>query len=89
MPERTVIKLRRLPDGDYREGVEIGWKGRVLEVDLPSQEGGFPPGTPLEIDCGSMLYLGELQQGSGSTARILVEHSVDRAKLDSIQDAWE
>jgi hypothetical protein len=36
-----------------------------------------------------MLYLGELQQGSGSTARILVEHSVDRAKLDSIQDAWE
>jgi hypothetical protein len=35
-----------------------------------------------------MLYLGELQHGSGSTARVLVEHSVDRAKLASMQDAW-
>jgi hypothetical protein len=88
MPERTVVKLRRLPDGDFQEGVEVGWEGRVLEVDLPGGKGGFSPGAPLEIECGSMLYLGELQPGSGATARILVEHSVDLAKLASMQDAW-
>ncbi len=88
MPERTVVRLRRLPDGDFQEGAEVGWQGRVLEVDLLGGQGGFSLGAPIEIECGSMLYLGEWQHGSGSTGRILVEHSVDRAKLASIQDAW-
>ena len=88
MPERPRVKLRCLPDGDFQEGAEVGWEGRVLEVDLLGGREGFSPGAPLEIKCGSMLYLGELQHGSGSTARILVEHFVDRAKLASMQDAW-
>ena len=88
MAERTGLRLRRLPDGAFQEGVEVGWEGRVLEVDLPGGRGGLSPGAPLEIECGSMLYLGELQHGSGSTARIVVEHSVDRSKLASMQDAW-
>jgi hypothetical protein len=88
MSERTEVRLRPLPDGDFQEGVQIGWKGRFLEVDLPGPAGGFSLGALLEIECGSMLYLGELQRRSGSTATILVEHSVDRAKLASIQNVW-
>lgn len=86
---RIGVKLRCLPDGDFQEGHEIGRKGRMLELDLSDEARGFPRGALLEIECGSMLYLGELQERIGSTAVVLVEHAVDRARLASIQDAWD
>jgi hypothetical protein len=79
------MKVRRLPDGDFQEGLEAGWEGRLLRVEVSGEE--FAVGMPLEIECGSMIYLGELQERSGSRHVILVEHSVDRAKLDFLEDS--
>ena len=88
MPERNSVKVRYLPDGGFLEGWEAGWEGTLLRVDLSGPKDGFSRGVLVEIECGSMLYLGEVRQCSedGITAR--VEHSLDRQKLASIQNAW-
>lgn len=86
MSAQVEMRLRRLPDGAFHEAVELGWKGPALEVGLTDLE--LPLGALLEIECGSMTYFGELQQKSGSTALVLIEHSLDRAKLGPIRQAW-
>lgn len=78
------MRVRCLPDGNFQQGLEAGWEGRLLRADVSGGEFAF--GMPLEIECGSMTYLGELQERSGSIHVIRVEHSVDRAKLDFLED---
>jgi len=82
----TGLKLRHLPDGDFQEGSKPFWSGRFLKIDVEDQ--GFSVGTLLEIECGSMMYLGEVQQRTESTHVILVEHSLDRSKLDFVEESW-
>jgi hypothetical protein len=86
MPEQIGVKVRSLPDGEFQHAWEVGWTGRLLELDLPG--GSFPPGTLLEIENGAMVYLGELQQQTGSTAVVAIEHAVNRNALKPIQDIW-
>jgi len=86
MSERLGIKLRSLPDGQFQDAFEVGFKGRYLELDLAGRD--LPLGSLLEIERGSMLYLGELQRNTGKTAVVLVEHSLDRTKLKPIQEIW-
>jgi len=78
--------MRRLPHGEFQEALELGWNGRFLEVDLLGHD--FALGEPLGIESGSMLYLGELRRRDGSRGSILVEHSLDRAKLAADRDRW-
>lgn len=86
MPEQIGVKVRTLPDGKFRHASEVGWTGRLLELDLLGES--YPLGTLLEIENGGMVYLGELQQQTGSKAVVAVEHSVNRGTLKPIQDAW-
>jgi hypothetical protein len=87
MPEQIWVRVRALPDGEFRHASEVGWNGRLLELDLPN--GSFPLGTLLEIEHGAMVYLGELQQITGRNAVVAVEHSVDLDKLKPIQETWD
>ena len=86
MPERVGVRLRCLPDGVFQDASELGWKGRVLELDGTGLD--LLPGALLEIESGAMLYFGEFLRNDGSTATVLVEHSLDRAKLQPIQQIW-
>jgi hypothetical protein len=88
MPERNTVKVRCLPDGGFLEGWEAGWENTLLRVDLPGPRDGFSRGVLVEIECGSMLYLGEVQQCSESGVTARVEQSLDCHKLASIQKAW-
>jgi hypothetical protein len=88
MPERNTVKVRYLPDGGILEGREAGWENTSLRVDLPGPKDGFSRGVLVEIESGSMLYLGEVQQCSESGVTARVEHSLDRHKLASIQNTW-
>ena len=88
MPDRNAVKVRYLPDGGFLEGREAGWEDTLLRVDLPGPKDGFSRGVLVEIECGSMLYLGEVQQCSESGVTARVEHSLDRQKLASIQNTW-
>jgi len=88
MPEQNCVKVRCLPDGGFLEGSEAGWENTVLRVDLPGPKDGFSRGVLVEIECGSTLYLGEVQQCSESGVTARVEHSLDLHKLASIQSTW-
>ena len=86
MSERARVRLRSLPDGAFHDASELAWKSRLLELDITGID--LHPGALLEIQCGSMLYFGELLRNDGSTASVLIEHSVDRARLKQIQQTW-
>jgi hypothetical protein len=86
MPGQIDLRLRTLPDGEFQHASEIGWKGRLLELDLAGER--FPLGALLEIEQGAMVYLGELQQQTGSTVVVAIEHSVNRDALKPIQEIW-
>ena len=88
MPAQNAVKVRCLPDGGFLEGTEAGWEKTSLSVALPGPKDGFSQGVLVEIECGSMLYLGEVQQCSESGFTARVEHSLDLHRLASIQDAW-
>ena len=80
--------IRRLSEGDRHPAVENGRHGRYLFLDIEDRAGEFPIGSLIEIEDGSMLCLGEIQQWTKSTATILVEHSLDRARLASVDEMW-
>lgn len=88
MPDRNAVKVRSLPDGGILEGREAGWEGTVLRVDLAGPTEGLSRGVLVEIESGSMLYLGEVQRSSGSGVTAKVEHALDRHRLASIQNTW-
>ena len=88
MSDRSPVKLRRLPDGSFIDAWETGWERNMLQLTLLEEQAGFLPGVPAEIDNGSMLYLGEVRQCSGSIMKVLVEYSLDRSRLASLQDSW-
>jgi hypothetical protein len=88
MPDCSLIKLRSLPDGEFQEAQEVAWEGNMLHLTLPEGQLGLSPGVLAEIESASKLYLGEVRQCSGSAMKILVEHSLDRARLASMRDTW-
>jgi hypothetical protein len=88
MSDRSLMKLRSLPEGDFKEAREAGWEGNMLHLTLPDGQPGLAPGVLAEIESDSKLYLGEVRQCDGSAMKILVEHSLDRARLASVQDTW-
>ena len=86
MPEGIRVRVRRLPGGDFRDALQISSNGRFLELSLSGED--LPLGSLLEIEQGSSLYWGELQQLGGSTALVCVEHSLDRSRLQPIGEIW-
>jgi hypothetical protein len=86
MSEQARLKVRRLPDGQFSDVLEVSSGGRFLEFESSGER--LPLGSLLEIEQGSMLYWGELQQLVGSTARVAIEHSLDRSRLQPIREIW-
>jgi len=86
MPEQIAVRVRVLPDGKSQDASIVGWNGRLLELDLPGES--YPLGTLLEIEQGAMVYLGEVQQQRGPVLTMAIEHSVDRNRLQPIQEIW-
>ncbi len=86
MPEGIVVRVRPLPGGDFRDARQVSSNGRFLELNISGES--LPLGSLLEIEQGSSLYWGELQQFVGSAALIYIEHSLDRSRLQPIGDIW-
>jgi len=86
MPEGIRVRMRRLPAGDFRDALQISSNGRFLELNISGEN--LPLGSLLEIEQGSSLYWGELQQFVGSAALVYIEHSLDRSRLQPIGDIW-
>lgn len=89
MPNRSLImRLRCLPEGKFQEARETGWDGDLLYLTLPEGQPGLPAGSLAEIESESNLYLGQVRHCSGSEMRVQIEHSLNLARLASIQDTW-
>jgi hypothetical protein len=86
MPDRVGVKVRCLPDGDFHDALQVSSEGRFLELELTGES--LPLGSLLEIEQGSMLYWGELQQVEGTTATVFVEHLLDSSGLQPIREIW-
>jgi hypothetical protein len=86
MSDEIGVRVRALPDGEFQPASETKRKGRLLELDLAG--GHFPLGALLEIEQGTMVYLGELQRLTGSTVVVAIEHSVNREALEPIRATW-
>lgn len=88
MPERGLMKVRSLPNGDFHDMQETGWDGNMLHLAFSGDGMGFSRGVLVEIQGESQLYLGEVRHCSGGAIKVLVEHALDSARLAAMQDTW-
>jgi len=87
MAQESEVALRRLPEGSFERALERSWSGRYVELELLANAD-LPLGTLVEIDTGEFIYLGEIQRKNGTKLWVAVEHSMNRAKLARVQEAW-
>ena len=89
MSDLGSMKLRSLPDkGKVVNVLGVGWEGNLLRLTLPDGHQDFSPGVLAEIESDSAVYLGEIRQRNGVDLRVLVEHSLNRTRLNSMQHNW-
>jgi hypothetical protein len=90
MAEASRVKVRVLPGGELWEAVETGWTGRVVHIEYTAQTLEIPPavGVPVEIDTGTKVYLGILEDSTASGASVLVEHLLDSSNIEWIDRVW-
>jgi len=88
MSELSPVTVRLLPSGEIRPGVELGRYGRVIELELPGEGATFPCGVLIEITTPDRVYLGEVLARKHPRMTVLVEHSVDRARVEALQESW-
>jgi hypothetical protein len=86
MPEIVGVKVRALPVGEFRDALKLSSSDSFLELEIPGEI--MPAGELLEIDCGPILYWGELVEVVGSKAVVRIDHSLDKAKLQPIREIW-
>jgi hypothetical protein len=88
MSDRMRVRLRCLPEGEYRQALQTGGEGRFLHFDLADADGGFPAGSLLEIESGPLIRMGELVERRGLRAVVLIEHSIDRSRVPAMEETW-
>lgn len=88
MPHPGPVKLRTLPEGEFLAAQETGWEGNLLQLTLLEEPTRFSTGVLAEIESDSALYFGEVRQCNGKIMKVLVEHSLDRARLATVQENW-
>ena len=86
----SAVNIRRLPDGREFHGMERGWKGRLLTIEVsdPLFKDELGPGALVECTTQNHAYLGVIQETAAEEIFIAVEHSIERARLEPINDIW-
>ncbi len=82
------VTLRKLPDGDSREGNLHDQEGSLIRIRVDKNEPEFLTADLVEVTCPETLCLGEVQGREGELLIVNVEHSVDRAALAAIHQVW-
>ena len=85
-----AVTIRRLPDGDVQPARMESREPHQLLIALSNEPaaGKFEAGALVEIQCSEAIYLGTVLHQRNSGMTICVEHSVNRAALAEIEDAW-
>jgi len=78
-----------LPDGNFHSSLRHRFEGTQLLIDVtPAVLGEFTNSTPVEIDCGHSIYLGEVSGNRDSSLIIQIAHYISKAALASIHGIW-
>lgn len=90
MADEKRVKVRPLSAAEFREGLEVGWTGKLMDIHFVNNTAApeLRPGTLVEVQSAPRLYLGVLQENRGSDVSILVEHMLDRSEIHWIEDVW-
>jgi hypothetical protein len=88
MSESSLVRFRRLPDGEFQPVKDATLDGNVLQFTLLDGQQSPTSGALLEIESDAKVYLGEVRQCKGSVIKIVIEHILDRARLASMKDTW-
>ena len=88
MSECSLMRFRSLPDGVFQQAREAGWEGNMLHLTLSDGQPGLTSGVLVEIEGEAKVYLGEVRQSGKAAMKVLIEHSLDRIRLASIQETW-
>jgi hypothetical protein len=86
MLEEVEVRLRRLPEGQFHPVLRVSTQGHFWQLDLGEEA--LPLGSLLEIEQGSTLYWGAIQEIDGSKATVSIEHSLDTARLQPLSEIW-
>ncbi len=91
VPEPSeLVTIRSLPDGQAQPARIAAQTPDRMTVALGDEGSGPEIGATVEIDAPEFIYLGEIVgRQAGSGVIVAVEHFVDRAGLDEIQNAWK
>ena len=92
VPQETEsVTLRRLPDGAEIRGLLERRQQEPLQiaVGVGGNAAAFAVGSPVEVGCDRVLYLGEVVALQASLVVVEVRHALDRAALAAIQDVWQ
>jgi hypothetical protein len=88
MSVRDSVRVRLLPGELSVDGYQLSLRGRLLEVDLRGSERQYGIGDLVEIENGDTIYFGEILRRTESSTFVLIDHSLDRTKLPSIEETW-
>jgi hypothetical protein len=84
-----AVTVRRLPDGDVQPARMEVREPHQLLIALPNEPTcKFEAGALIEIQSSETIYLGTVLHQRNSGMAISIEHSVNRAALAEIEDAW-
>jgi hypothetical protein len=86
----SAVNIRRLPDGRDFHGIERGWNGLLfaIEVDDPLFAAELLSGALVECTSHSHVYFGVVKEIADGRIIVVIEHSIERAQLEPINDTW-
>lgn len=89
--EQPVLRLRKLPDGEFAPCVNRGWDGQVLDLERTEEAARAPlsPGDFVEIESGEAYCLGEATACAGRQVFVFVEQIVSRAEIRRVNAHWD
>ncbi len=86
MLDQVGVRFRRLPEGEFHQACPISTHGHFWQLDVTGEA--LPLGSLLEIEQGSTLYWGAVQEVDGSKATVSIEHSLDTSRLQPLGEIW-
>lgn len=89
--EQPVLRLRKLPDGEFTPCANRGWDGQVLDLEWTDEAApsALSPGDFVEIESSEAYCLGEATACAGRQVFVFVEQIVNRAEVERIGAHWK
>ncbi len=88
--QNQQVTVRQLPEGDAFSAMLEALDHQLLRLNLLPENTALNlgAGALVEVNCSRTLFLGEVTARDGGRVTVRIEHALDRAALESIQQVW-